>query len=130
MIWPRHYPLQADPFSSSWAKDFVVQQTGRITQKDVWPIPGFFFQAAMADTAKTTIAGMPKACNLVTLKIRKLMTMLLLMLEFSLNLTACPLTSLIITLAMLSGPCLVHPEIQKVFKIPRHIESCGTCMKH
>ena len=28
------------------------------------------------------------------------------------------------------GPCLVHPENQKVFKISRHIESCGTCMKH
>jgi len=28
------------------------------------------------------------------------------------------------------GPCLVHPEIQKVFKIFRHIESCDTCMKH
>jgi hypothetical protein len=27
-------------------------------------------------------------------------------------------------------PCLVHPENQKVFKIPRHIESCGTCMKY
>ena len=27
-------------------------------------------------------------------------------------------------------PCLVHPEIQKVFKIPCHIESCGTCMNH
>jgi len=27
-------------------------------------------------------------------------------------------------------PCLVHPENQKVFKILRHIESCGTCMKH
>jgi len=27
-------------------------------------------------------------------------------------------------------PCLVHPEIQKVFKISRHIESCGRCMKH
>ena len=27
-------------------------------------------------------------------------------------------------------PCLVHPKIQKVFKIPRHIKSCGTCMKH
>jgi len=27
-------------------------------------------------------------------------------------------------------PCLVQPEIQKVFKIPRHIESCGTCMNH
>jgi len=27
-------------------------------------------------------------------------------------------------------PCLVHPEIQNVFKIPCHIESCGTCMKH
>jgi len=26
--------------------------------------------------------------------------------------------------------CLVHPEIQKDFKIFRHIESCGTCMKH
>ena len=25
---------------------------------------------------------------------------------------------------------LVHPEIQKVFKIPRHIESCGKCMEH
>jgi len=23
---------------------------------------------------------------------------------------------------------LVHPEIQKVFKIPCHIESCGTCI--
>ena len=35
----------------------------------------------------------------------------------------------------LSGLCKFHwrclvPEIQKVFKIPRHIESCGTCMKH
>ena len=28
------------------------------------------------------------------------------------------------------GPCLVHPENQKVFKISRHIESCGTCMEH
>ena len=27
-------------------------------------------------------------------------------------------------------PCLVHPKRQKVFKIPRHIESCGTYMKH
>jgi len=27
-------------------------------------------------------------------------------------------------------PCLVHPKKQKVFKIPRHIESCGTRMKH
>jgi len=29
-----------------------------------------------------------------------------------------------------SGPCLVHSENQKIFKILRHIESCGTCMKH
>ena len=28
------------------------------------------------------------------------------------------------------GPGLVHPKKQKVFKIPCHIESCGTCMKH
>jgi hypothetical protein len=28
------------------------------------------------------------------------------------------------------GPCLVHPENQKIFKISRHFESCGTCMKH
>ena len=28
------------------------------------------------------------------------------------------------------GPCLVHPENQKVFKILCHIESCGTCMKY
>ena len=28
------------------------------------------------------------------------------------------------------GPCLVHSEIQKVFKISYHIESYGTCMKH
>jgi len=27
-------------------------------------------------------------------------------------------------------PCLVPTKIQKVFKISRHIESCGTCMKH
>ena len=27
-------------------------------------------------------------------------------------------------------PCLVELEIQKVFKIFRHIESCGTCIKH
>ena len=27
-------------------------------------------------------------------------------------------------------PCLVHPENQKVFKISRHIESYGICMKH
>ena len=27
-------------------------------------------------------------------------------------------------------PCLVHPENQKIFKIPHHIESCSTCMKH
>jgi len=27
-------------------------------------------------------------------------------------------------------PCLVHSENQKVFKIPRHIESYDTCMKH
>ena len=27
-------------------------------------------------------------------------------------------------------PCLVHPKIQKVFKIPCHIESCGTYMKY
>ena len=27
-------------------------------------------------------------------------------------------------------PCLVHLEIQKLFKISRHIKSCGTCMKH
>jgi len=27
-------------------------------------------------------------------------------------------------------PCLVHSENQKVFKILRHIKSCGTCMKH
>jgi len=29
-------------------------------------------------------------------------------------------------------PCLVHSENQKVFKIPRYIESCGTgtCMEH
>ena len=26
--------------------------------------------------------------------------------------------------------CLVHSENQKVFKIPHHIESFGTCMKH
>ena len=30
----------------------------------------------------------------------------------------------------LSPPCLVHPEIQKLFKIFRHIVSCGTYMKH
>ena len=29
-----------------------------------------------------------------------------------------------------SGPCLVHPEIQKIFKIFCHIEFCGTCIKH
>jgi len=29
-----------------------------------------------------------------------------------------------------SWACLVHSEIQKVFKISRHIESCGTYMKH
>ena len=28
------------------------------------------------------------------------------------------------------GPCLVHSEIQKLFKILRHIKSCGICMKH
>ena len=36
------------------------------------------------------------------------------------------------------GPCsrpsspgkALFPKIQRVFKIPRHIESCGTCMKH
>ena len=27
-------------------------------------------------------------------------------------------------------PCLVHPKNQKLFKIFRHIESCGTYMKH
>jgi len=27
-------------------------------------------------------------------------------------------------------PCLVHTKNQKLFKISRHIESCGTCMKH
>jgi len=27
-------------------------------------------------------------------------------------------------------PCLVHPEIQKLFKILRHIESCDICMKY
>ena len=27
-------------------------------------------------------------------------------------------------------PCLVHPENQKVFKIPCHIESFNTCIKH
>jgi len=27
-------------------------------------------------------------------------------------------------------PRLVHPENQKVFKIPCHIKSCDTCMKH
>ena len=32
--------------------------------------------------------------------------------------------------ALLLRPCSVHPEIQKVFKILYHIESCGTCMKH
>jgi len=32
--------------------------------------------------------------------------------------------------SMLLGPCLVHPENQKVFKISRHIESYGTYMKH
>jgi len=26
-------------------------------------------------------------------------------------------------------PCLVHPKNQKVYKISRHIESCGICMK-
>jgi len=26
--------------------------------------------------------------------------------------------------------CLVYPKIQKLLKILRHIESCGTCMKH
>ena len=26
-------------------------------------------------------------------------------------------------------PCLVHPKNQKLFKISRHIESFGTCMK-
>ena len=30
----------------------------------------------------------------------------------------------------IARPCLVHLEIQKVFKIPGHIESYGTCMKH
>jgi len=33
-------------------------------------------------------------------------------------------------LAYCVRPCLVHPKKQKVFKIHRHIESCGTCMKH
>ena len=28
------------------------------------------------------------------------------------------------------GLVLVHPVIQKVFKIPHHIEFYGTCMKH
>jgi len=28
------------------------------------------------------------------------------------------------------GPCLVHPENQKVFKISYHIESFDTCMKY
>jgi len=27
-------------------------------------------------------------------------------------------------------PCLVHPEIQKVFKIPCHIKSYGIYMNH
>ena len=27
-------------------------------------------------------------------------------------------------------PCLVHPKIQKLFKISHHIESCGICMEH
>jgi len=32
--------------------------------------------------------------------------------------------------AGLARSCLVHSEIQKVFKISSHIESCGTYMKH
>ena len=31
---------------------------------------------------------------------------------------------------MLCWPCLVHPEIQKIIKISRHIKSYGTYMKH
>ena len=27
-------------------------------------------------------------------------------------------------------PCLIHPEILKLFNISRHIKSCGTCIKH
>ena len=34
------------------------------------------------------------------------------------------------TLWLEPWPCLVRSENQKVFKIPRHIESCGTCMKY
>jgi hypothetical protein len=32
--------------------------------------------------------------------------------------------------AVVLKPCLVYPKNLKVFKILRHIESCGTCMKH
>ena len=31
---------------------------------------------------------------------------------------------------LLCRPCLVYPKNQKVFKIPRHIESFDTCIKH
>ena len=37
-------------------------------------------------------------------------------------LTICP--------EYLLGPCLVPTKIQKVFKIPHYIKSCGTYMKH
>ena len=40
------------------------------------------------------------------------------------------LTWLMSSEQQLLRPCLLHPEIQKVFKILRHIESCGICMKH
>ena len=29
-----------------------------------------------------------------------------------------------------SRPCLDTPKNQKLYKIPHHIESYGTCMKH
>ena len=31
---------------------------------------------------------------------------------------------------ILLRPCLVHPKNQKNFKIPHHIEFCGTCIEH
>jgi len=46
------------------------------------------------------------------------------------TLASCSKSTLHIYFDSKLRPCLVHSENQKVFKISRHIESCGTCMKH
>ena len=50
--------------------------------------------------------------------------------SYSIDFFEMPLFHFFGSQAFVKLSCLVHPKNQKLFKILRHIESCGTCMEH